>query len=163
MAEPITVDFLKAHARIDSTLDDALLAVYIPAARQLAEAWCNRFFVSQTATKTFRVNQVCDIPAAQRLSVSGFYTDLADIPEGYDYFVEYLKGVTINRDYPLDWYNLPTYTVAYAVTVTPADVPEGVKVAIARVATDLYRNRDNSGDPTVGITAKTLLAPHRII
>jgi hypothetical protein len=162
MAEPITVDFLKAHARIDTTADDSLLTLYIPAARQLAEAWCNRFFVSQTASKTFRVNQVCDVPVGQRQSVSGFFTSLADIPTGYNYFVEYAKGITINRDYPLDWHNLPTYTVTYAVTISPADVPEGVKVAIARIASDLYDNRESSGTPMVGITAKTLLAPHRV-
>jgi hypothetical protein len=162
MSEPITVDFLKQHAKIESALDDALLPAYISAARQLCEAWTNRFFVTQTATKTFRVNQVCVVPADQRVSVSGFFTDLADIPVGYDYFVEYLKGVTINRNYPLDWYNLPTYSVTYTVAVDPADVPEGVKVAIARVAADLYENRSSSGTPQLGITAKTLLAPHRV-
>ena len=107
--------------------------------------------------------QVCDVPVAQRQSVSGFHTDLASIPAGYDYFVEYVKGITINRDYPLDWGSLPTYTVAYSVTIDPADVPEGVKVAIARVAGDLYDNRESSGTPQVGITAKALLAPHRVI
>lgn len=162
MNEPITVEFLKLHARIASDLEDTLLEAYIPAARQLCEAWANRFFVTQTATKTFRVNQVCDVHTDQRVSVSGFFTDLASIPVGYDYFVEYLKGITVNRDYPLDWYNLPTYTVTYTVTIDPTDVPEGVKIAIARVAADLYENRESSGTQQLGITAKTLLAPHRI-
>jgi hypothetical protein len=47
-SEPVTIDQLRQHCRIDSTNDDALLAVYITAARSIAEQYCNRAFITQT-------------------------------------------------------------------------------------------------------------------
>jgi uncharacterized phiE125 gp8 family phage protein len=46
--EPVTVDQAKAHARINTDDDDALLATYITAARQYCEKITGRAFLTQT-------------------------------------------------------------------------------------------------------------------
>ncbi|HEY1118192.1 MAG TPA: head-tail connector protein [Acidimicrobiales bacterium] len=46
--EPITPDEVKAHARILTDAEDALIAKLIPAARRRAESRCNRSFAVQT-------------------------------------------------------------------------------------------------------------------
>ncbi|MDO7847459.1 head-tail connector protein [Hymenobacter sp. M29] len=163
MPEPIDVDFLKQHCRITGNLEDSLLAVYIPAARQLAEAWCNTQFVSQLVQKTYTIAQMCEIPAADVVGVTGFYTSVAELPISGKWFTEYVKGISVSREYPIYWDELPTYTVQYQVTVNPVDVPDAVRVAIAKIAASLYEERENSGTSELGITAKTLLAAYRSI
>ena len=41
-AEPVSVELVRAHVRVDHLLDDALLAVYVSAARSLAENYLGR-------------------------------------------------------------------------------------------------------------------------
>jgi hypothetical protein len=161
MAEPITLDFLKQHTKITVDREDELLAVYLTAARQRAESYCNRYFASQVATETLPINQVAPVAPEAILSVTGAYSTLAEVTNAYNYFVEYQKGISVNRQYPIDYDNLPTYTISYQVTVAPEDVPAAVKVAIAKIARDLYENRENSGSQELGITAKTMLAAYR--
>ncbi|MET4072981.1 head-tail connector protein [Hymenobacter sp. UYCo722] len=164
MNEPIDIAFLKQYCRIDSGLEDNVLEVFISAARELAETYCNTYFISQLTAKTFRINEVFDVPVAAVVAVSGFYTSVLDIPVGTSWFAEYVKGFTVNRDYPIDYFDLPAYTVTYAVTVDPADVPAAVKVAIAKIAAELYENREFYGSHReMGVTAKTLLAPYRVL
>lgn len=46
--EPVTVDDVRSHLRIDSTEDDFLLAIYIKSARQYAENYMQRSLMPQT-------------------------------------------------------------------------------------------------------------------
>ncbi len=50
--EPVSVAQLKQHIRIDNDSDDALLAIYGPAARGMAEAYTARCFVNTTLLYT---------------------------------------------------------------------------------------------------------------
>jgi len=65
-AEPITLSEAKAHARIDASADDALLTPLITAARQWAEKYTNRAFITQT----FRLS-VDQFSAAAHLECDG--------------------------------------------------------------------------------------------
>lgn len=49
-SEPVTVDQLKSHARIDHDYDDALLAIYIRSAREWVEQYLNRALFTQRWT-----------------------------------------------------------------------------------------------------------------
>ena len=49
-SEPITTAELKAHLRIDHSSEDSLLDEYITAARQIAEDYTARKFITQTIT-----------------------------------------------------------------------------------------------------------------
>lgn len=159
--EPITVEFLKSYCRLITTGEDELLEMFITAAREKAETYCNRYFASQQATRTYPIDRPCPVPTEDIISVSGFYTNVAEATNAYTYFVEYLKGSIVNRDCAISTVTLPTYTVQFNVTVQPEDVPASVKVAIAKIAADLYENRENSGSQELGITYKVLLAPFR--
>jgi hypothetical protein len=46
--EPVTVEQLTAHARIDTDADELLLATYITAARMWIESYLNRALITQT-------------------------------------------------------------------------------------------------------------------
>lgn len=46
--EPIALDAVKAHLRVDVTDDDALIAAFITAAREYCEGFQNRAYITQT-------------------------------------------------------------------------------------------------------------------
>ncbi|WBA43170.1 head-tail connector protein [Hymenobacter canadensis] len=142
-------------------MENALLSAFITAAREKAETYCNREFISKTVKRTFTIDKPLDIASEDILEVSGFYTSINEAISAASYFNNYRKGIVVSRDYPIDYSNLPTYTVKYQVTVDPAEVPEAVKIAICKIASDLYENRENGSFPSNGITYKTLLAPFR--
>lgn len=163
-SELVTLDFYKTYARISTDTEDDVLAAFLVAAREQAEAYCNRFFVSQEATRTYSIDQNCYIPVEDIISVSGAFTDVTQITDAYTWFVEYIKGFVISRDCPVDLHYLPTYTVRYQAHVDPATVPSAVKVAICKIASDLYENREFYGSHReMGVSAKTLLAPYRVL
>lgn len=49
-SEPVTLEQVKAHCRIDNDYDDAILGIYIQAAREQAETYLNRAFFQQRWT-----------------------------------------------------------------------------------------------------------------
>jgi len=161
MVEPIDVEFLKRHCRLTTDVEDDLLAVYIPAARQTAEAYCRTQFVSQLVSKKYPIYEVPSEPLVSVVSVSGYFTDVAQIPTDTTWWAEYVKGVSIERSLPLWYARQHTYTISYQVTVAPADVPAAVKVAIAKIAAELYENRESSGEKVIGVSYQLLLAPYR--
>lgn len=136
-----------------------MLLVFIQAAREKAESYTNRDFVSKVKTSSYPADQNCPIATADILTVSGLYTSVDDLSSASTYWEEYRKGITISRDLPIDWNNLPTYTITYQVTVDPADVPASAKIAIAKIASDLYENREASSD----LSNKSLSISHRVL
>lgn len=136
-----------------------MILVIIQAAREKAESYTNQDYVSKIKTSTFYANQNCPIATADILSVSGFYTSKADLPSATSYFEEYRKGITINRDRPITWDNIPTYQVTYQVNVDPTKVPASTKIAICKIASDLYENRETSSD----LSNKSLSISHRVL
>jgi len=164
--EPVTPTLFKQYARLSTTVEDEVIELFITAAREKSEAYCNRHFVSKATARSFPANVSCPIPTADILSVSGCYASAEEAANAYRYWVEYAKGISISRDYPIDYDNLPTYTVSYNVTVDPAEVPASVKIAIAKIAADLYENRENSSvssNQELGIGFKSLLSPYKIL
>ena len=47
VVEPVDLDTVKRHCRVDSDYDDDLLAMYAASARELVEAWLNRATITQ--------------------------------------------------------------------------------------------------------------------
>jgi uncharacterized phiE125 gp8 family phage protein len=45
--EPVDIDTVRRHCRVDSDYDDDLLTMYATTARQLVEAWLNRALITQ--------------------------------------------------------------------------------------------------------------------
>jgi hypothetical protein len=157
--EPVTLDFFKSYARLAGNAEDSVIEVIIQAAREKSESYTNQDYVSKIKTSSYPANQNCPIPAADILTVSGFYTSKTNLTDAQRYFEEYRKGIITNRDYPILWDNIPTYTITYNVTVNPSDVPASAKIAIAKIASDLYENRETSSD----LTNKSLSISHRVL
>lgn len=166
---PVNLELLKLHLRLEPApgAEDVLLAHYLRAATGRAEQFTGRHYVSKTLETTFTVAGTFLLPqGAEVTAVRGFITDVAELPCGVSLrWAEYVKCITINRTLPIDFENLPTYTVTYSVTV--GEVPADVVAAILKIAADLYENRENSTtgvlNRPLALTAQLLLAPYRVV
>lgn len=173
--EPVNIGQLKAQVREDSTEAGVvdLLGVKLQAARDVCERHCGRLWTSATVAQTFDVGEpYTRLPGAgDAISVTGYYTDLADLDKLNDtgYNIDYLKGITVSRDEAIGFYGTrqdpATFTVTYPVTVTPEQVPPAVKEAILKLAAELYENRESSASGTssntlLAVSYRTLLAPY---
>lgn len=132
VAEPITVEFFKQHARIDFDTDDTLVSSYIKAARQELESWSQLSF----GVKTIRLTAL-EIPDNYRLMfgkvdtvTTDDYTNVGDILKegGKDVVIEYTT---------LNW------------------IDETIKIAICRYAAGLYINRENITETKFSASQKT--------
>ena len=139
-------------------LDDEVLALYLGAAREYAEKHSGRYFVDQVATAKFPANYNCPISTASIVNVSGFYDTVEAAMDAYNYFNEYRKGTIISRELPIDWENLPTYTVTYNVVAEP--LPLQVKNDILKLAAEFYENREAA---VHGVAYQILFADYRAI
>jgi hypothetical protein len=163
--EPVDLSLFQNHAKFSSAEDVALMELYISAAREMAENYTGRDFISRTKKVTYTIDKTPAIALASITSVSGFYNTVAELSDAYNYFNDYRKGIIINRDYPINYNNLPTYTITYNLVVNPSDVPAVVKRAILAIASDFYEHRESSSEfanKELSISHKTMLAPYRI-
>lgn len=141
--EPITLDFFKAHARIDFQSDDTLCETYIKAARRELEMWSQLSF----GVKTMGLIAL-SLPKNYKLMfgkvdtvVTTNFTNKGDILKegGNDIDIEFTT---------LDW------------------IDDTIRVAIARYAAGLYIFRENIVDAKyqaqIGMDeAKSMLKPYR--
>ncbi|WP_156108936.1 hypothetical protein [Hymenobacter sp. APR13] len=165
--EPVSIIEFKEYTRITTNADDTLIGLFLQTAREKVEAETERDYISKVKQATFKANTVPTVERSLVTGVTGYYTDLDDVYNAYTYFVEYAKGVTINnnRDYPIDYNMLPTYTITYSVTVEPTDVPATIKTVIMMLGSDFYDNRGASTvikQHDVAIKYKALLAPYKL-
>ncbi|MBX0290115.1 head-tail connector protein [Hymenobacter sp. HSC-4F20] len=150
----------------DDASEDELLKHYLSAAVAKAEKYCNQYFTSRILETTFTVTEPFQLSegTGSVLSVSGFVTDVTQLPTVGQYWSEYVKGIAINRQYPIDYDNLPTYTVRYDFQ---ADPESDVIQAILKIAADMYENRENSTTGTVNralsLNFQLLLAPYCVV
>jgi len=145
VAEPVTLEFFKEHARIDFDTDDTLSAVYLKAARLFLEKWAMLSF----GVKTIALTALC-LPKNYRLmygpvnavTTSGF-TNVGDIFKegGHDVSISYTT-IGVNDD--------------------------TIKIAICRYAAGLYIHRENILDTKYSVKglqdeSKMMLDPYRNI
>jgi hypothetical protein len=124
VAEPISVDYLKKHARIDFNTDDELLQDYITAARQELEAYCQKSFDVKTwrLTANYLPNHYKLMHGPVDEITVGDYTLIGDTVSSDTLCDGHLKDVDL------------TFT-------TKGIVSSIVNVAVARYATGLYEQR----------------------
>lgn len=156
--EPITLAEAKLHLRVDTDADDALITAFITAARQWAEEYTWRAFVTQTwdyALDAWPHNGQIYMPRPTLQSVTTVtYTDengSAAVMSDADYFVDVIKkpgrivlnsnstwpSVTLRRSSGIVIRFVAGYGAASAV-------PEQVKAAIKLIVGDLYENREST-------------------
>lgn len=143
--EPVTLDFFKAHCRLDFDNDDTLCAVYIKAARRELEMWSQLSF----GVKTMGLLAL-SLPKNYRLMfgkvntiLTANFTNVGDIlKEG---------GNDINITYTtLNW------------------IDDAIRIAICRYAAGLYINRETVtntqfSSQALQDEAKAMLNPYRNI
>lgn len=181
-AEPVSLTEAKLHLRVDTdcTDDDNLITALIAAAREMAENYTGRAFISQTWELTldnFPVGciELRPAPLATITSITyqdgdGVVTTLStSIYEADTYST---PGRACNK-WALSWPTareiqnsiLVTYTTGYGAT--SAAVPGPIKAAILLTIGHLYEHRESV---VVGVTAQDmphgaeyLLNPYRVI
>lgn len=143
--EPVTLDFFKAHARLDFDNDDTLCEVYLKAARQELEQWSQLSFGVKTIGLT-----ALSLPNNYKLMfgkvdtiVTANFTNKGDILKegGTDIDIEYTTIGTIN---------------------------DAIRIAICRYAAGLYINRETVTETKYSAQslqdeAKVMLNPYRNI
>ena len=180
--EPVTLAEAKAHARIDTTTDDALISNLIIAARQWAERYTGRAFITQTWTLAIDMllsgkqwpddANAINLPRAPLQSVTTvqYYddSDAATLWATSNYFVDTSRepGRLVLRS-GSTW---PSPTrVAYSLIITyvagygpdGSSVPEPIKAAIRELVGHFYEHRGDEDAPPC-FAAQALLNPYRV-
>jgi uncharacterized phiE125 gp8 family phage protein len=121
--EPVSIEFLRAHLRVDTANDDFLLASYLTAARAMAELYLSRVLVTQTLTWT--VTPVD--PVWPRDHVLHWVLQLPRMP------VQEIVSVTVT-----DERGNETVVPAATLPVVPPTVLQGYKVNLAQEPARLW-------------------------
>lgn len=176
-SEPVTLDEVKLHLRIDGNYEDSLLSSFITAARAYCEQYTARALITQTLQlymDAFPWHSFIQIPMPPVQSVSTFtYVDINGATQTVDPSV-YMLDTTQNAAYVRLQYNQvwpPSvrrqpqsvqlqYVTGYGAA---SSVPEAFKVAIKLIVADWYENRENAEAMTTNKRASdAVLMPYRV-
>lgn len=169
-AEPVSLDQAKAHLKVDTGDDDALITALISAARARAEWLTGRAFVTQGWT-LWLDRQPPDapvgipLPPLQGVTSLTFYDrdDKAMALGADDYTVDLPGGRVWLKTQPGPL--RPVNAVAIAFTAGYGDasaVPPPIGAAILQILAALYAHRGDDATPTPD-AALALLAPYRVV
>jgi uncharacterized phiE125 gp8 family phage protein len=157
-AEPVSVSEVKANARIDIDDDDTLVARKITAARELAEVYIKRSFVTQTLRLTldYMPGWMFYLPRPPLVSVTTVkYIDVDGVQQtipSSDYIVDAYSHPgritpAYNDEWPTPRLQMNAIEVVYVAGYGAASaVPQSIKDAIAMTVTQYYENRGDEGD-----------------
>jgi len=181
LVEPVSLAEIKAHARIESSSDDALLESLLTAARQWCEAYLRRALISQTwclyLTGVPRGKRIV-LPRGPLLAVTKieFFDDedVASLWEAAHYYVNVAsaQGEVVLRT-GASWPSptrctngiVITYVAGYGEAAS--DVPEVIRLAIKQLALHWYEHRgealSSSGYAKAPLTIEALLQPYRFL
>ena len=174
LSEPVTLAEAKAHLKVDTTADDALISSLIVAARARAEWHTGRAFVTQSWTlwlDAWPKSGLIEIPLPPLQSVTQAAT----------YALDDTRTVLDPSLYRVDLASAPARLALKETVVPPAilrtvnaveiafaagyggasAVPEPIRQAILQIVADLYSHRGD-GAEIVPFTAQALLAPYRV-
>lgn len=176
---PITTAEAKAQCRVEHTVDDDLIGVYIAAATEDAEALTGRVFISSTLEAyldRWPKGRVIDLPAPPLIGVTSveYYADGESTLTTLDsakYVVDTISEPgRIQLDEDEDWPDLENRINAVKITYTAgwvdaASVPQSVKQALLMAVGHWYEQRSavNVGNISteVPMTTRHLLAKHK--
>lgn len=154
--EPITLKEAKDYLRLVDSGQDDQITVLIQAAREIAESYTGRAFVSQTFRATFDKISACDVielPNPRLIEVSEIKVFNEDDEETvvssslYRVDTRTEPGrIIIKDDFDEDQRDYSaveiTYTAGYGESAN--DVPMGIKSAIKLIVYHSYINRDST-------------------
>lgn len=160
--EPVTLEEAKQHLRIDGNEEDSLIAALITAARQKAEDYTRRAFITQTWE--LALDSACGVLHLPRPPVQAVETITVDgvavAAENY----ALVSPDVLHIKVPLYAANPGGVVIRYRAGYgdTSADVPQVIRQAILMLVAHLYEHR---GDEVVELppAVKTLLQPYRVM
>lgn len=155
--EPVSIAEAKLHARIDDDTDNAAVAGMIKAARELAETYTRRAFVTQTwqlFMDGFPSERFIELPRPPLQSVTHVKTytdaDVATVFAASNYYVDTVTapGRLVLRD-GASWPDVARvangveiqYVVGYG---TPDLVPGSIKMGVLHLIAWLYEHRGDA-------------------
>lgn len=181
--EPISVTDLKAHLRIDSAAEDAVLASLITTARLQIEASLALALITQSWSWTFdrwprRASVELPISPVQQINAVSVVQSggpVAILPSAYILDGHGIGARLIARE---NWPQPSAVALGIEIQLvagfgpTPADVPAAIRQALLVLATHWYSRRDvdggcggaTEGTATSGplpLSVNDLLAPYR--
>lgn len=164
--EPVTVAEVRDFGLIPDNIQNALLQRFIKAARERAEAFTKRQFITATWAMTLDCFPGWEIelrhgPWSSTSITSVAYLDTAGSSQtvsSSDYRFDHVLG-RLTPAYNASWPS--TYDVTNAVTITytsgygtaPSSIPEGIKTAIIMTVLDWVENRRGVFDLPNGVQA----------
>lgn len=169
--EPVSLADARLHCRIDGTTEDDLLAIYISAARQMAEQITNRALITQQWLQSLDAFPLEDVrlersPQMQIDSV--VYVDTSGASQTLSSAAYVLDPWTSpGWMVPADGSSWPdTDSVANAVRITytcgygpaPADVPAPIRSWVLLTVGYLYAQRE-----ALDVTGKASAIPSRFV
>jgi uncharacterized phiE125 gp8 family phage protein len=173
--EPVTLDEAKAHLKIDTSDDDALIATLITAARARAEWHTGRAFVTQSWVlwrDCWPGDGVVEVPLPPLQSVSAVSVyardNTATAVDAPRYFAD---TVSSPGRVVFDCLTAPAFDLRAVNALSIAfdagygggagDVPAPIREGVLEILAELYINRGD-GPEEVAFAAQALLAPYRI-
>ena len=173
--EPVTLDEAKAHLKVDTTDDDALIGTLISAGRAKAEWATGRAFITQgwtLAADAWPDDGVFEIPFPPLQSVASVTAyaldDTATALDPATYQVDAVSSparlaLKANASPPVNLRALNAVQIVFIAGYgnSESDVPALIREAILEIVADLYVNRGDTND--IPLAAMALLAPYRII
>ena len=173
--EPVTLDQAKAHLKVDTTDDDALITSLISAARARAEWHTGRAFVTQSWTlwlDAWPCNGIVEIPLPPLQSVASVTAyaldDSATVLDAATYQVDIASSparlvLKPNASPPVTLRRINAIAIAFTAGYGDAsDVPAPVCEAILKIVANFYVNRGDAAAVTPA-EALALLAPYRMV
>lgn len=167
--EPVSLAEVRAHLKLDTADDDALLPRLIAAARVRAEWHSGRAFITQGWT--LHLDRVpCDcmiaIPLPPLIAVTALTVFARDggatVLDPAFYRVDRAASrLVLGRDAPAN----PSDAVAVAFSAgygAATDVPAPIRQAILALVAELYEHRGETADE-LPRAALALLAPYRVL
>ena len=182
--EPVTTAEAKSHARVDSSDDDTLIGGLITAARQWAEWYTQRAFITQTWDLKLDAfpSEPLELPKAPLVSVSSVtYVDSAGASQTWaadEYVVKVYAGqhappgrlwLAYGEAFPITLPVLDAVTIRFVAGYgAAAAVPEEIKLGIKVLVAELYKAREESvvGEGPVfsaPFSVHALLWPFRVV
>ncbi|MDD5585629.1 MAG: head-tail connector protein [Alphaproteobacteria bacterium] len=189
-SEPVTLAEIKAHARIDTDVDDALVSSLVIAARQWAEQYTRRAFITQTWRlwlDDIPAGNFVILPRAPLQSVDSVMvfddSDAGTVWASGNYFADTARepgrlALRLGAAWPVPGRAVNGLMIEYATGYgDEADaVPEPIRLAIKQLAAHWYEHRGeavimsssrhdavaNQAGVNVPMVIQALLGPYRL-
>lgn len=177
--EPITVDELRQHGRIDDTTDDAWALLAIASARRRVEEETGRALMQQTWTAymdqfpcgLIRLPRprLISIAAVKYIDPDGEQQTLASSVYQVDGKSEPARfGLAHGQSWPATRCQMNAVEIAYpcGYGTSPDSVPEPIRQALLLIVGHLYEHREAVNDVQlheIPMGAQWLLDPYRVV